>query len=219
MQSLGLQLSFPIPVAHMLQVITHMINRGYAASTTTTTTSAIGYIHKLLGMEDPTASFCVRKALHGAQRVASTPDQRVPISIDTLHDLVRSAETLFSSEYDVRLCQAMYLLCFHALLRIGEIAIHSLKEAEKVIQFEDVTFYRKGAQITSFSLRMTNFKHNIPNNSVHIKISANGSQFCPVNHLMRYVAVRGRGQGTRSGSAIQDTEKRPRIQIQVRELV
>ena len=75
---------FPAETPSVVSFVAHLFQLGYAPSSTTTTLSAISYIHKIREVADPTAAFVIRKLLQGAAKlrpsVAMAP-------IDTIYPL------------------------------------------------------------------------------------------------------------------------------------
>ena len=76
---------------------------------------------------DPTA-FVVRKLLQGASKLRPSVDSRAPITTYILYLLVRSAHNFTHCYYHNMLIPAMYRFAFHAILRIGEIAVSSANQ-------------------------------------------------------------------------------------------
>ena len=113
---------FPSKMSAVVSFIAFCFKKGYASSSITSALSAVSYIHKMHNLSDPTATFLVQKLLHGATKLRPSCDQRAPVTKVILHDLVRSAQHISICYYNNVLTSAMYLLAFHAFLRIGEIA-------------------------------------------------------------------------------------------------
>ena len=90
--------------------------------------------------------------------------------------------------------QSMFLLCFHAFLRIGEITVHltghSKARHESVIQVSDVTISH-----SSLTLVMCHFKHNTSGRPVTLSMSRTHDKYCPVLALSRFLQVRGTAHG------------------------
>ena len=83
--------------------------------------------------------------------------------------------------------KAMYLLMFYGLLRVGEITSKRKADYKKVVNHKEVKLFTKGTRLSSLSLTMNDFKHNLPTNIVTIKIAGTGTQFCPVTHMLAYL--------------------------------
>ena len=83
--------------------------------------SAIAFFHKLFHLPDPTGDFLVRRILLGAHKEFSHVDSRLPITIPILHALCDSTGHVTQTSYHASFVRAIYLLMFHAFLRIGEV--------------------------------------------------------------------------------------------------
>jgi hypothetical protein len=183
---------FPASVNLIVQFIVHLLNLGRAASSIATNLSAISYIHKLASLPDPTQSFLIKKMQVGVHRLVSKPDVRLPILPKILHQLVDSTPIIFSDNHVSATMQSMYLLLFHAFLRIGEITIQSQNcPTQSVIQFQDINFFRKSGSVSSMSITITYYKHNTSCRPVTLKVSATKGRYCPVARLLAYIQLRG----------------------------
>ena len=98
--------------------IAHRPSQRYAQVTLMTYMSAISYVHKLAGKVNPTQVFVINKLLVGAKKLSGTPDTRLPISLSILRKFVDATQFIASSAYLRLLRQSMFLLAFHAFLRI-----------------------------------------------------------------------------------------------------
>ena len=156
-----------------------------APATLATNISAIAYVHKLSGAEDPTSHFLIRKILKGAAKLRPAADQRVPITHPILLALIQAVPRIAPSAYDRYLLQAMFTTMFHGFLRIGEVTAspHNL-------QYHQVMLSTLAAEIT-----FTSYKHHqgqpftlsIPASTAH--------EVCPVLLLKQYLILRGTSSG------------------------
>jgi hypothetical protein len=184
---------FPVPVSHLLLFIAHCYKRGLAPATVCTYISAIGYKHKILQMPDPTASFLVKKSLQGYNNDKKQIDGRLPITTDVLQKLLHSLRFTNSSYFHRSLLKAMYLVAFHAFLRIGEITV-SNKNSENNLSITDVKFIYSNSKLQGFELYMTTYKHYHGAAKV-LFIKQNGSLICPVSALNEYLQLRKASNG------------------------
>jgi hypothetical protein len=128
----------PITAELYLFFIAHCYVRKLAASTITTYILALSYVHKIHSLPDFSSNFLVKKCLHGYSNSLKTPDKRLPITNDMLEKLVVSVEKTCTGLFIRILVRAMFLLAFHALLRIGEIT--SNKGKPSTLSYSDITF-------------------------------------------------------------------------------
>ena len=141
-------------------------------------------------MPDPTQHFVTKKLLAGAQKLPGKPDTRLPITPRVLCQIVDSTQFIASSAYLRYMLQSMFLLAFHAFLRIGEITVHSRTRSEFVIQLTDVTISH-----SHIVLVLCHFKHNTSGRPVTLHISQTHNKYCPVQALSRFPKVRGSFNG------------------------
>ena len=181
---------FPASIVALAAFVAHLFSQNYAPATLLTYMSALSYVHKLADMADPTQHFVIKKLLAGAQKLAAKPDTRLPITPTVLHKIVDATPFIVSSNYVCYMLQSMFLLSFHAFLRIGEITVHSQARHASVIQVSDVTISN-----SSLILVMCHFKHNTSGRPVTLSISRTHDKYCPVLALSRFLTVRGTVQG------------------------
>ena len=194
MDTAGRRPLFPASPWHLVEYTTHMLNKGYAAASIATALAAIGYVHKMAGLDDPTATFLVKKAIIGAHRLRNTVDERRPISMDLLHEMIRATESIGLNKYNKSMMKAVLLLMFHGLFRLGELIQSDSRNSQTVIQLNNVRLNQRANKFSSMTIRISNFKHNTPSNTIEIKILSKRN-FCPVNHLISYLTVRGNANG------------------------
>jgi hypothetical protein len=86
--------------------------------------SALSYFHKINHLPDPTKSFQITKALQGLKRNDIVfPDNRLPITLPILNQLVLSLHTVCSNTYDTKLFTCAFSLAYFGLLRVGEFTV------------------------------------------------------------------------------------------------
>ena len=174
----------------VVSFIAFCFKKGYASSSITSALSAVSYIHKMHNLNDPTATFVVRKLLHGAAKLRPSCDQRAPVTKVILHDLVRSAPHISICYYNGVLISAMYLLAFHAFLRIGEIAVTSTAQSSCVLQLNQISLSSDKCTVVFHS-----YKH-YQGPPVYLVIPAHAdSSFCPIKAVRAYLAVRRNAPG------------------------
>lgn len=177
--------AFPIANDTMFLFIVYMQQEGYASATISSYASALGYVHKIADLPDPSTSFLVRKSLQTVRKVKPTCDRRLPITKDILDKLILAAGQAFKEAYIRNLYQSMFLLAFHAFLRVGEITAspHNLALSDLVPTPSQVTITFKSA------------KHSA-GNSQQVTVNAlSSSTFCPVKTLFVYLNCRGNYPG------------------------
>ena len=166
-----------------------------APSTIKSYLSAIGYVHKLKGLRDPTRAFIIDKLLTALSRQSSS-DIRLPISRPVLHALVGSLNHNNSSAFHRTLFSTMFLIAFYGFFRIGELAAKNANSGGSVVQFSDMRFLTHDGNIHMLKITITNFKHNTDKRPFVILIEREDSMpFCPVQAMLDYCKLRGTQAG------------------------
>ena len=112
-------LNLPISPADLCLFVAYLHDSGKAPKTISTYLSALGYIHKITGLSDPTTSFIVSKLMAGAYRSRLSFDLRLPITITILDQLVDALNHTVPTLYDIQ-SPCTYLL-FTLLLAAGNL--------------------------------------------------------------------------------------------------
>jgi hypothetical protein len=76
----GIQ-QIPIHSNILAMFVSYLHVRGFAPTTLMSYTTAIGYVHKMLGVQDPTSSTLIQKMLGAAMRLSPSVDARLPITM------------------------------------------------------------------------------------------------------------------------------------------
>ena len=181
---------FPAPTGVLAAFIAQLNTEHYALTTLLTYMSALSYVHKQAGMPDPAQHFIIKKLLAGTHKLSDKPDTRLPISSAVLYKIVDSTLFIVSSAYLRHMLQSMFLLAFHAFLRIGEITVHSRNKCDSVVQLGDVSI-----SDTGILLVMSQFKHNTSGRPVTLSILPTKDRYCPVHSLSQFLKVRGPAKG------------------------
>lgn len=128
----------------------------------------------------------MRKLLKGSENLKPSIDARLPITKTILEKIIQS---LGSCIHDVALqvlLKAVFLLAFHAFLRLGEILIRTPKDEHKVLQVHDLEFtLNSKTHPIGLTLVLRHFK-NIKNaQPITISLERNTSNplLCPIQAL------------------------------------
>lgn len=156
---------------HMLYFVAWLHDQKKSHNTISTYLAGISYHHRIRELPDPTQFFIIKKLIKGAQRLSGTPDVRLPITPNILHELVKSLHFTASWKYTKRLLCVMFTLSFFAFLRIGEISAKSSKTHKNIIQFNKLTVDESFGQKKSLTLTLRHFKHHDSCRPVCLQIS------------------------------------------------
>ncbi|XP_053395191.1 uncharacterized protein LOC123542500 isoform X3 [Mercenaria mercenaria] len=188
-QTFNSQYGVPVDRDHLLLFIAFCFNKQLAASTVSTYISALGNFMKLKNLPDVTQLFLVKKALQGYHNLVPKTDTRLPITNEILHNLIRSLDAVCNSQFLRILLTAMYLLAFHAFLRVGEFT--SSSPESYIIGVEHVTFNRFHGELNSFDLVLKNYKYSRgKTHKLHIPCCHHELNMCPVHALYSYYTLR-----------------------------
>ena len=187
--------ALPLTTPVLALFVSYLHARKLAPSTIKSYLSAIGYVHKLKGLRDPTRAFIIDKLLTALSRQSSS-DIRLPISRPVLHALVGSLNHNNSSAFHRTLFSTMFLIAFYGFFRIGELAAKNANSGGSVVQFSDMRFLTHDGNIHMLKITITNFKHNTDKRPFVILIEREDSMpFCPVQAMLDYCKLRGTQAG------------------------
>lgn len=68
----------------------HLYSSQFSESTISSHISAFSYVHKLLGLPDPSQMFIVKKLLRGCYKMGRSVDSRLPITRDILKKIINA---------------------------------------------------------------------------------------------------------------------------------
>ena len=171
-----------------------MYDHHYASSTVNTYVSALGYTHKLFDLPDPTKVFFITQMLKGFHKLGGRRDHRLPISLPILHRLISVSDQFSAGSYTILLFKAMCSLAFYALLRVGEMTSGG-SEARPPLQLHQlVHMIDDKRKVVALRLVFLDYKHSYNQRPFHLVINRQFS-FCPVDILLKYMAVRGSHPG------------------------
>ncbi len=165
----------------------HFLSRLLSLPLSTTFVSAIAFVNKLYGAHDPHQHFLVIKMLEGTRKLGNKVDTRQPITLAILHKIISSLPIILHDPIAITILKAMFLLAFHAFLRVGEFTVRTTHGPNtNTIQAADCTVNFKAQQVNSVSIILRNSKHNQAR-PFHITIPANFSNNCPANAIHQYL--------------------------------
>ena len=127
----------PLPPSNLAIFIAYLYQHNYASSTVYTYVCALGYIHRLAGVADPSKVFFIMEMLKGYGKVGARLVTRLPITVSILERMCTNGALVLDCEYIACMFRAMCTTAFYAFMRIGEIT--ASKQASDVIQLSQVT--------------------------------------------------------------------------------
>jgi integrase len=175
----------PLSVPDCALFVAYLFSKRYAPATIATYLSAVCFVMKWLGHNDPSSNFVIKKLLGAAQNLKSQVDIRLPITRGILIRLLGALPIVCPPPYQHALFAAMFHIAFAAFLRIGEIAPKTFKVAQNCLQVQDVTFAR--GEVLVSVLRFKTSKSQGPQ---CIQLTSKAPP-CPLATLHRYYSMRG----------------------------
>ncbi|XP_021342874.1 uncharacterized protein LOC110443160 isoform X3 [Mizuhopecten yessoensis] len=184
-------IKLPLPVDVVGNFVAHLFSNKYSPATIATHVSAISYVHKILGLEDMTHSFLIRKMLKGCQKMKGVSDSRLPITKDILYKIVNALNFVVSDPQIRLLLRTLFLLAFNAFMRLGELVCKSYSESDKVLQRSDVSIAESDEQGPAVNMVLRHFKNNTDHQpiSLHLVAKDGALLYCPVRAVKQYLSV------------------------------
>ena len=100
---------FPVSENLLALFIAQLARRGYAASSVLTYISALSFMHRLTGLKDPTKGDLVKLALRGYTKTSPSLDQRLPITLPILEQIISALQLCIGSRYQTTLIRPCVL--------------------------------------------------------------------------------------------------------------
>lgn len=166
----------------------------YASSTVTSYLSAIGYAHRLAGVNDPTETVLIRQILKGYSKLAPAHDVRLPITLPILRRIIASFQRTTESAYQLQMLTAMCSLAFFAFLRVGEITVNGRDHSNLIMLPQLERLVNDNRQVTALQLSILKYKHSNNGRPFTIYIYKEDS-CCPVQAILDFVYTRGSFNG------------------------
>lgn len=186
-QQFGLSEEFPVSVANLALFLSFLVDKAYSPSTISTYVSAIGYVHKLRGAQDPTSTFLISKLLKACHKMKKPADSRLPIDKPILSKLMQAVNTTCNDLYRRLMFRAMFSLAFHAFLRIGEITVRPGQHLNPHLILRDQLVVKDAFMECKF----TSYKHS-QGQPFLLRITPDpASNNCPIQVMSQYLNIRG----------------------------
>lgn len=161
-----------------------LAEKGVSGSTVSSALSALSFWFQLLGWEDVTKSFPVRRVVRGWKRVTHLPDTRRPVSIQILLAILSLLPNVCSSEYETLLFRVSFSWAFFGAFCIGELVSKS-KLSPGGILWEDVSLSRR-----SVTIFLQSSKTDCSGRGRRVVLHYCGGPFCPVSLALSFVPLR-----------------------------
>lgn len=175
-------ISSPLSELDIVRYVAFLFNGGLAYPSILTRLSAVTFWLRFKEWPLVTQSHAVSQALRGVRTLAARkPRSKFPITPDVLKHLCVAAGDCGLSDHDVICVRAMFLLAFHAFLRVGELC-----GSRHALQFSDVRI-----QQSCITICFPTFKFSA-GRCPSVFIPARTTPWCPVRALEFYISCRDR---------------------------
>ncbi|XP_038057145.1 uncharacterized protein LOC119728820 [Patiria miniata] len=193
----NIRTNLPASVAETREFIAWLSLQGLAHATITTYVSGVGYYHKIRGWPDPTKDFIVSKLMHGCRRDRNRVDERLPMSLPLLAQIIEAFTHVCSSHYEATLFKAAVTCAFFGFMRLGEFAaISKTKLQESLLHISDIEFCDLASTQQSVVISFPYSKNNKTGAPQRVKlVTTQNSALCPVMALQGYISIRPSGHG------------------------
>lgn len=185
----GVDVNLPISVGNLTYFVAFLSKNKFAKSSITTYLAAIAFKHKIHGFQDPSDSFIIKKMVNGLRRdQGEASDLRLPITIDLLARLVSALPAICTTQWEVRLFNAVFLVTFFGFLRIGEVCANSRSVVQPAtLQRSDISFKLvEGVRVVLINFRVSKNNQFGGNQTIVLRPHPN-QRLCAVSALMTYL--------------------------------
>ena len=188
---------WPATKGTVASFVAYLYSKKLAPTTISTYISTLSSMHKISGLPDPSSSFLVKKMILGMQKQSRSLEKRLPITKDILDRLLHAAKLSATSAYQLALFRALFLIAFHAFLRIGEVVVRSkTADSSEILQLRQLTFTLKSKKLTSLEVDLEKWKRHYGGKGVTLCIEASPEQeFRPVREMSKFLSLRGEKVG------------------------
>ena len=161
------------------------------ASTVTSYLSAIGYAHRLTGVNDTTETVLIRQILKGYRKLAPSHYVRLSITLPILRRIIVSFQRTTESAYQLQILTAMCSLAFFAFLRFGEITVNGRDHSNLIMLPQLERLVNDNRQVTALQLSILNINiviRGAPLRYIYIYIYKEDS-CCPVQAILDFAST------------------------------
>ena len=113
----------PITVEHLVVFIAFCMHKKLAFNTVSSYVSMLNYVQRMAGFHDFSHNCVIKTSLESYRKQKAKADSRLPITPVILKKLIEALQHMNLPKFTQILLKAMFLLAFHAFLRVGEITV------------------------------------------------------------------------------------------------
>lgn len=192
----------PLETSDIIRYIAFLFNGGLSYPSILSRLSAVSFWIRLKDWPLVTRSHLVLQALKGVRALSlKTPVLKFPITPSILQRLCDALASSSLSHFDQTCFRAMFLLAFHAFLRVGEIC-----GSRHALHLSDITITSVSISISFRSFKFSHGRYPC------VFIPASASPLSPVEAMRLYLSLRG----LRPGPLFLDSKGHPLSTLQFR---
>ena len=189
----NLQEPWPPHANELVEFVSYLTYKQFSPNTIKSYISGISYYCKLYNLQDTTQTFLLRKVLMGLGRWNNRTDNRKPITLEILHNIIQLLPTICKSMYESALFSAIFTTAFYGYFRMGELVQNSCHDPGHAIQIEDVTY---NTHTNAIHIFLKHSKTDQVGKGATVIISPTRQSLCPVITIRAYMQMRHRSPGT-----------------------
>ena len=145
----------------------------------------------MAGFKDPTKAFPIQRLLVGAKKLDAPTPRHLPITFDLLKNIVDAIPAAVTLLRNQILFKAVFLLMYHACLRVGEVA--SSNHSKHTLRIENVLMSGPSAN-HKIIIVLETFKHSRRPALLALP-EANNVNYCPKTALVNFLKIRSAANG------------------------
>jgi len=167
--------------------IAHLWKSGLKTTTIRSNLSAISFIHKINRHPDPCNSYYLKQILRGSEKTSGISSSKLqPISKPLLHNMLNAIPYIIFNPYDKTLFKCLLVMSYYCCLRAGEAVISNC--STHTIKYEQIHVQTSNSE-TVITIEFQSYKH-CNNPTTKFILRKINSDFCPVNCVLEYLAIR-----------------------------
>ena len=184
----GLHLGWPASPSQVVHFAAYLSLEEKAYSTVRTYLAGIGTKHRLNGWEDPTGNFLLKKLMQGFAKTDNRSDQRLPITLQRLQQLVNVLPSVCTNTFEVKLFKAAFTLPFFGFLRVSELVGQGMgdRRGRQGLKMADIKI---GKDLT-ISIQGSKTDQQDKGTQLHLGTVGTPVAVCPVQAMREYLEVR-----------------------------
>ena len=184
--------TLPVHPNVLAMYIAQLDEEGLAPASVRSAISAIGWYHRINSLPDPTGGLALRRLLLGLKKTGPPPRQVKALQKDLLFTICSLLTAYPLEEYLLRALKAIFLLAYHACLRIGEVVESG--SAAHTLLLSDIKLMNKSEPVPAIRLTLRSFKFS--RKPARLLLSPHPSDaHCPVVALLKFLELRSSAAG------------------------